>query len=326
MKRAENIAGRRGAVAAVLAGPLALAQWERAETDAAANTLANRLDLIEYLSLPDGLIAAYMVAARVAALGNEERRAHSLLEELCALGEARSMPRLCIASLTELIRMHAVRSRSETSTSLLARLEAVFTAFPSAEASILGPLMRLQRGIAQSYVAIARRDWTRALETLEPAGMIADQLRRGYDSILIKLLRVVALRATGADFSALMQEAVGLAEAYGLRRILIDTHSELALVQETSTGSALAARSPDLGESVKHELPRVAPSALLTPKEQQVLQLLARRLSNKQIAAALEVGDATVKWHLKNVFMKLNVGTREHALQRARMLGILQGA
>jgi LuxR family maltose regulon positive regulatory protein len=69
---------------------------------------------------------------------------------------------------------------------------------------------------------------------------------------------------------------------------------------------------------------RVTPSALLTPKEQQVLKLLARRLSNKQIAAALDVGEATVKWHLKNVFMKLNAGTRDHALQRARMLGILE--
>jgi LuxR family maltose regulon positive regulatory protein len=71
--------------------------------------------------------------------------------------------------------------------------------------------------------------------------------------------------------------------------------------------------------------PRVSPSALLTVKEREVLQLLARRLSNKQIAAALDVGDATVKWHLKNVFAKLSAGTREHALQRARMLGILEG-
>jgi LuxR family transcriptional regulator, maltose regulon positive regulatory protein len=326
MQRAENIAGRRGAVAAVLAGPLALAQWLGGHTEAAATTLANRLDLIEYLSLPDGLIAAYVVGARLAALGNEERRAYSLLEELCVLGEARSMPRLCIASLAELIRMHAVRGRGETSASLLARLEAVFTAFLGAEGSILGGLMSLERQIAGGYVAIARRNWTHALETLEPAGQLADQLRRGRESITVKLLRGLALRATGADSSALMQEAIGLADAYGLRRILIDTHPDLAAAQTGLTARISAAQHPDQIRSVKGEVPRVTPSGLLTPKEQQVLLLLARRLSNKQIAAALDVGDATVKWHLKNLFMKLNVGTRDHALQRARVLGILEHA
>jgi LuxR family maltose regulon positive regulatory protein len=327
MKRAENIAGRRGAVAAAIAGPLALAQWECGDTEAAATTLANRLDLIAYLSLPDGLIAAYVVAARLAAFGNEERRALSLLEELCALGEARSMPRLCVASLAELIHMHAVRGRAETSATLLARLDSVLTTFPQAQASLLGGLMRLERDLAAAYAAVARRDWNQALELLATAGALADQLRRGRESIRIKLLRALALRESGADSAELLREAVGLAETYGLRRMLIDTHPELTDANRpASPGERLAASDPDQRNALKSEVPRVTSSALLTPKEGQVLQLLARRLSNKQIAAALDVGDATVKWHLKNVFMKLNVGTREHALQRARMLGILETA
>jgi LuxR family maltose regulon positive regulatory protein len=311
-------------VAAVIAGPLALAQWERGETEAAATTLANRLDLIEYLGIPDGLIAAYMVAARLAAFANEERRALSLLEELCALGEARSMPRLCVASLAELIRMHAVRGRAETSATLLARLDAVFTAFPQAENSVLGGLMSLQRGLAAAYGAVARRDWNRALELLAAAGTLADQLRRGREGIRIKLLRALAVRATGGDSTALLHEAMSLADTYGLRRMLIDTHPELA--DSAAPPDHGPGATPDKGRRgvLKNDGPRVTSSALLTPKEGQVLQLLARRLSNKQIAAALDVGDATVKWHLKNVFMKLNAGTREHALQRARMLGILE--
>jgi LuxR family maltose regulon positive regulatory protein len=63
---------------------------------------------------------------------------------------------------------------------------------------------------------------------------------------------------------------------------------------------------------------------LLTPKETEVLQLLAGNLSNKQIASALDVGDQTVKWHLKNMFGKLQAGNRKHLLGRARMLGILE--
>ncbi len=65
-------------------------------------------------------------------------------------------------------------------------------------------------------------------------------------------------------------------------------------------------------------------NALLTPKETEVLQLLAGNLSNKKIAQALDVGDQTVKWHLKNMFHKLQAGTRQHLLARARMLGILE--
>ena len=68
---------------------------------------------------------------------------------------------------------------------------------------------------------------------------------------------------------------------------------------------------------------RVSPSALLTPKEREVLQLLASNMSNKEIALALGVGDETVKWHLKNLFGKLNAGSRKHLLGQARMLGIL---
>jgi LuxR family maltose regulon positive regulatory protein len=176
--------------------------------------------------------------------------------------------------------------------------------------------MKLHRELATAYVAIARRDWSRALLVLEGAGTLADQLRRCRECIAIKLLRVLALRASGEDASALMQEATGLAEAYGLRRVILDTHPDLA---QTRVSRETMQANPG-------QMPRVTPSALLTPKEQQVLQLLARRLSRKQIAAALDVGDATVKWHLKNVFVKLNAGTREHALQRARMLGILETA
>jgi LuxR family maltose regulon positive regulatory protein len=211
MKRAEYVAGRRGAAAAVLAGPLALALWERDDTEAAATTLANRLDLIEQLGTPDGLIAAYLVAARLATLSQEERRAYGLLEELCALGEARSMPRLCIASLGELIRLHAVRGRAETSATLLARLEAVFVSFPHIERSVLGGLMRLQRDIANAYVAIVRRDFPRALAVLASAGTLADGLRRGREAITIKLLRALALRATNENAEALIEEAVSLA-------------------------------------------------------------------------------------------------------------------
>ena len=56
-----------------------------------------------------------------------------------------------------------------------------------------------------------------------------------------------------------------------------------------------------------------------------MLELLARNLSNKEAALAMQVGDETVKWHLKNLFGKLGAGTRKHAVRRARLLGLLEG-
>ena len=70
---------------------------------------------------------------------------------------------------------------------------------------------------------------------------------------------------------------------------------------------------------------RAPPNMVLTPKEREVLELLARNLSNKEIANAMGVGEETVKWHLKNLFGKLDAGTRKHVVRRAQILGLLEG-
>jgi LuxR family maltose regulon positive regulatory protein len=62
---------------------------------------------------------------------------------------------------------------------------------------------------------------------------------------------------------------------------------------------------------------------VLTPKEREVLELLARSLSNKEIGLAMQVGEETIKWHMKNLFAKLDAGTRKQVVSRARILGLL---
>nr|WP_211167389.1 helix-turn-helix transcriptional regulator [Aromatoleum evansii] len=64
---------------------------------------------------------------------------------------------------------------------------------------------------------------------------------------------------------------------------------------------------------------------VLTPKEREVLELLARNLSNKEVAQATGVGEETVKWHLKNLFGKLDAANRKHVVRRAQLLGLLEG-
>ena len=64
----------------------------------------------------------------------------------------------------------------------------------------------------------------------------------------------------------------------------------------------------------------------LTAKELEVLALLAQGHSNKQIARALYVSDATVKTHLQHIYGKLDVQSRFAALSRANELGLLRHA
>jgi len=62
----------------------------------------------------------------------------------------------------------------------------------------------------------------------------------------------------------------------------------------------------------------------LTAKEREVLALLAQGHSNKQIARALYVSEATVKTHLQHIYGKLDVQNRFGALSRATELGLLR--
>ena len=63
---------------------------------------------------------------------------------------------------------------------------------------------------------------------------------------------------------------------------------------------------------------------VLTPKEREVMELLAHNLSNKEIGRAMQVGETTIKWHVKNLFAKLDAGTRKQVVLRARILGLIK--
>ena len=61
----------------------------------------------------------------------------------------------------------------------------------------------------------------------------------------------------------------------------------------------------------------------LTKRELSILKRLESGLSNKEIAEAIFVTEGTLKWHLHNVYGKLNVKNRTGAMARGRALGIL---
>lgn len=63
--------------------------------------------------------------------------------------------------------------------------------------------------------------------------------------------------------------------------------------------------------------------SVLTPREQEVLLQLVQGASNRQIAGALMVSEATIKTHLARIYAKLDVDGRLRAVGRAVELGLL---
>jgi DNA-binding NarL/FixJ family response regulator len=102
-------------------------------------------------------------------------------------------------------------------------------------------------------------------------------------------------------------------------------------IQAVGSGDALLAPTVTrrvIEEFVRHppESVRTAPAELeeLTPRELEVLQLIARGLSNAEIAEELVVSETTVKTHVAHVLMKLRLRDRVQAVVLAYESGLVQ--
>ncbi len=71
---------------------------------------------------------------------------------------------------------------------------------------------------------------------------------------------------------------------------------------------------------------RPAPFEELTPRELEVLTLMARGRRNREIAEALVISEKTVGNHISNIFSKLQVADRTQAVIRARDAGLGESA
>lgn len=78
--------------------------------------------------------------------------------------------------------------------------------------------------------------------------------------------------------------------------------------------------------SVSHGVPgnEHSPTALLSLREFEVLTLVARAMSNRQIGARLSITEGTVKRHLRNIFGKLGAVSRIDAVNKATSAAIIK--
>ena len=127
---------------------------------------------------------------------------------------------------------------------------------------------------------------------------------------------VLALAATGGQAAQ--------ARAAGAKAFLSRGASPEALAAAlTALSHGLSVTDPSLsgGSGAIDAGPPAA--SLLTPRENDVLRLLAEGLPNKIVASRLEVSEHTVKFHVNSIMSKLNAQSRTEAVTLATRLGLL---
>lgn len=193
---------------------------------------------------------------------------------------------------------------------------------PDGESAQLGAVRVLLLKADPSARERARRLLDRLLRAAESEG------RTGVE-IEARALRAIADRQGGDVPSALAQleRALRLAEPEGYVRLFADLGLPMArLLQEARSrgvmpdyvATLLAASGPAAAAANASGLPEP-----LSPREQEVLRLLAAGLTNREIAGALSISPETVKKHTAAILGKLGASNRTEAAAMARELDVL---
>ncbi|MBN1995458.1 MAG: tetratricopeptide repeat protein [Anaerolineae bacterium] len=131
------------------------------------------------------------------------------------------------------------------------------------------------------------------------------------------------------------QQTLALAQPAGFIRTLIDQGAAIATllrqcVEDKAVGGYAGQLLAALGKEtivtitpLPTKLPDQSLVEPLRQRELEVLQLISTGRSNKEIADEMILAVSTVKWHLKNIYGKLQVNNRTQALARARELNLL---
>jgi LuxR family maltose regulon positive regulatory protein len=179
--------------------------------------------------------------------------------------------------------------------------------------------------LAKGELDAAAQLFERLREWAETAGQ-----RSWVISAQIQLALVYRARGRRQPALQALTGAMELAEPEGYVQIFIDEGEALAgLIRDVSldyAGRLLAAfPRAEAGPVEVTDVRRRAPALFgdLSPREVEVLRLVAEGLSNKEIAQRLYISLRTVKYHTGNIFAKLNVNSRTQAVGQARVLGIL---
>jgi LuxR family maltose regulon positive regulatory protein len=188
-------------------------------------------------------------------------------------------------------------------------------------------------------VYLAAGNPSAALAALQPWRQQVEA--QGWEDARLKalVLQALALQAEGAKDKAVLAilDVLALAEPGGFIRTFADEGAPMAHLisaaathgrkSEYITKLLVALEASEQGsEGRSQRLPASSAQSLieaLSPREVEVLKLMAQGCSNQEIAGRLFLALDTVKWHNRHIFGKLRAQRRTEAVARAAELGLL---
>jgi DNA-binding NarL/FixJ family response regulator len=139
--------------------------------------------------------------------------------------------------------------------------------------------------------------------------------------------RVLVLTTFELDeyvFGALREGASGFLLKRSSPEVLIEGIKVVAAGEGLLSPSVIRRLIDEFGHQLNSSTQLEAPLDQLTPREREVLSLVASGLSNHEMATRLYISEATVKTHLKRILMKLGLRDRVQAVVLAYQVGLVE--
>jgi LuxR family maltose regulon positive regulatory protein len=333
---AEQDVGPNSIAAALPASLIARIKYEQGQLDEAETWVIDRVPLISSATMLDCVWSAYFVISRVAAARMNFERARTLLERAENQGIARDWGRLSAGVMAEQTRLYLNDHRLDEAAACVDRLERLARKYPAprpcawseiewyhklARAHLLGQQDRPEEAISilQRLQSEAEAMQHRQLLICVAIRLSAVQLSAGKVAEAVGRFRRVLAACAGAGlYQTVLDEGPIISEL--LRTTQEDRNVKADLIPYVDR---LVAGLQRAGHDRSPPTSGAGILSTLSPRETDILTLIAEGLSNKEIARSLDIGPETVKSHIKSIFTKLGVERRAQAVSRAQTLGLV---
>lgn len=183
--------------------------------------------------------------------------------------------------------------------------------------------------LVQARILLALEQWKDATHLLDSLQQSAVEQQRHGDLIRILLLQAQRHKAQGNQQAALhaVAEALERGEQEGYVRAFLDEGESLSQLcvrlMQQQPGNHYLKRIVGHFTNMTAQPIHLPFGETLSQREVDVLHLLAEGASNEEIAEKLALTTGTVKWHIHNIFGKLETKNRTQAVNKARALGLV---